>query len=228
MSGTSTREALVEHGALLFARRGVTGVTARELHEAVGARNESALHYHFGGRDGLVEEILRRHLEAIEDRRARLVAVLAAEDRTGDLRGLVHALAAPMAVDLDDPLGRAHLRLVSQLSHPALAYERPFRIVDAPAGVAVAKWVNAALRHLPRAVRAERLAALRAQLVGLFGLRALLLDEADAGALAGLVAGNGLFVENLLDVIVAGLATPPSAATVAAEQAIADATPPNG
>src|SRR5687768_410620 len=157
MAGTSTREALVEQGALLFARRGVAGVTARELHEAVGARNESALHYHFGGRDGLVDEILRRHLTAVEERRARLVAVLAAEDRTDDLRGLAHALAAPMAADLATPVGRAHLRLVAQLSHPALAYQRPFRVHDAPAGTAVAKWVARALAHLPRGVRAERL-----------------------------------------------------------------------
>ena len=63
-----TREALLEQGALLFARRGVGGVTARELHDAVGARNESALHYHFGGKDGLVLAILRVHLDAVEAR----------------------------------------------------------------------------------------------------------------------------------------------------------------
>jgi AcrR family transcriptional regulator len=217
MPGTSTREALVEQGALLFARRGVTGVTTRELHDAVGARNESALHYHFGGRDGLVSEILRQHLVTIEERRARLVAVLAAEDRTDDLRGLVHALAAPMAVELETPVGRARLRLVAQLSHPSLAYERPFRVLDAPAGTAVAKWVTRALHDLPRGVRRERLAALRSQLVGLFGQRAQLLDEAPEDGLAALAAGNAVFVENLLDVVVAGLAAPPSAATLAAE-----------
>jgi AcrR family transcriptional regulator len=223
MAGTQTRDALVEQGALLFARRGVTGVTARELHEAAGSRNESALHYHFGGRDGLVEEILRRHLEAIEARRARLVALLAAEDRTTDLRGLAHALAAPMAADLDTPLGRAHLRIVAQLSHPSLAYERPFRVIEAPAGMAVVRWLNAALASLPDGVRLERMAGLRAQLVGMFGLRAQLLDDAPDDALA---AGNDLFVENLLDVLVAGLAVAPSPATLAADAA--RAAPANG
>jgi AcrR family transcriptional regulator len=47
-------------GARLFARLGPAGVTTRQLHEAAGARNESALHYHFGGRDGLVQ-LARRH-----------------------------------------------------------------------------------------------------------------------------------------------------------------------
>ena len=210
----STREALIEHGALLFARHGVTGVTTRQLHEAVGARNESALHYHFGGRDGLVLEILRQHLDAIESRRARLLAGIVAEDRHGDLRALVHALAAPMAEDLSTPLGRAHLRLVAQLSHPSLAYQPPFRMADAaPAGIAVARWLHDALAGLPAPVRTERLALLRDQLISLFGLRAKLVD--DAGDSGGERADTELFVSNLVDVLVAGLHIEPSGDTLA-------------
>ena len=123
----STRDALLEQGALLFARHGVTGVPVKALHEAVGARNESALHYHFGSRRGLLAEILRVHLTAVERRRAVLAEEIEATGRTGDLRALVHALAAPMADDLHDPVGRAHLRLVAQLSHPSLAYDEAFR-----------------------------------------------------------------------------------------------------
>ena len=96
------------------------------------------------------------------------MAALAAEDRTGEVRGLVHALAAPMAADLDDPVGHAHLRIVAQLSHPSLAYQPPFRVTEAPAGTAVVRWLGAALSGLPAPLRVERLAALRAQLIGLF------------------------------------------------------------
>jgi AcrR family transcriptional regulator len=181
VAGTKTREALLEHGALLFARHGVTGVTARQLHEAIGARNESALHYHFGDRDGLVREILRAHLAAAEARRALLVGAIAADGRSGDVRSLVRALAAPMAADLDDPLGRAHLRLVAQLSHPSLAYGRPFVLVDAPSGKAVVRWLWQALDDLPPAIAGERLAALRSELISLFGLRAQLVDDKPIG-----------------------------------------------
>jgi AcrR family transcriptional regulator len=210
----STRDALLEQGALLFARHGVAAVSTRQLHDAIGARNESALHYHFGGRDGLVEGILRLHLEAVEARRAPLVAAIAADGREADLRALVHALAAPMDQDLPTPLGRAHLRIVAQLSHPSLAYDRPFRVVEAPAGRAVVRWLRAALEWLPQPVRTERLVALRSQLISLFGLRAQLLDEQPAGPEAA--ATGGLFFQNLLDLLVAGLAAPPSAATLAA------------
>jgi AcrR family transcriptional regulator len=217
MPRSATRDALLEQGALLFARHGVAGVTARQLHEAVGARNESALHYYFGGRTGLAGEIVRIHVEAVEARRAPLVAAIVAQDRTRDLRALVHALAAPMAADLATPVGRAHLRLVAQLNHPSLAYQPPqFAAVNAPAGAAVAKWLHQALEDLPRAVCTERLAALRGQLIGLFGMRAQLLDDGDD---APDEASTQLFVGNLLDMLVAGLATEPSPEAKAAAAA---------
>src|SRR5690606_9363124 len=163
----------------------------------------------------------RRHLEAIETRRARLVAGIVAEDRATDLRALVHALAAPMAEDLDDPIGRAHLRLVDQLNHPSLAYHVPFHGtepglgVETHAGVAVVGWLTAALAQLPGAVRTERLAMLREQLIGQFGARAQLLDDDPALCTA---ANTALFLENLLDVLVAGLAVEPSPAALAASR----------
>jgi AcrR family transcriptional regulator len=213
VAGSSTRDALLEHGALLFARHGVDGVTARQLHEAIGARNESALHYHFGDRAGLALEIVRLHLAAVEARRAPLVAAIVADDRGRDLPALLHALAAPMAEDLGSPLGRARLRLVSRLSHPSLAYGPPFRLVDAPSGSAVVGWLWEALDSLPPPIRRERLVALRWQLISLFGLRAQLADEAQDQAA---VSGPDLFLGNLVDLLVAGLSAEPSAATLAA------------
>jgi AcrR family transcriptional regulator len=213
VAGSPTRQALLEQGALLFARHGVAGVTARQLHEAIGSRNESALHYHFGDKPGLVNEILRAHLEAVEGRRAKLVVILAADERTGDVRALVHALAAPMADDLATPLGRAHLRLVARVSHPALAYERPFRVVDAPAGLAIVQWLWAALPRLPEPIVRERLAALRGQLIVLMAQRAQLLDDHPDDHDP---SGNDLFLQNLVDMLVAGLTTPPAKETLAA------------
>lgn len=210
----STRDALLEQGALLFAREGVDRVTARQLHDAIGARNESALHYHFGGKTGLVQEILRIHFAAIEARRAQFVTAIAAEDRTTDLRALVHALAAPMAASLESPLGRAHLRIVAQRSHPALAYQSPFRAVEAPAGQAVARWLREALEELPDVIREERFASLRVQLVSLFAARARLLDDGPAGH-----TRNDVFVNNLIDMLVAGLSAVPSPETIASKTA---------
>jgi hypothetical protein len=118
-----------------------------------------------------------------------------------------------MADDLATPLGRAHLRLVAQLSHPSLAYEVPFRVREAPAGASVARWLHAALAPLPDRVRRERLAVLREQLISLFGLRAQLLDDQPDRTH---LATDEVFVQNLLDMAVAGLLTPPSQSTLRA------------
>lgn len=213
MAEHSTRDALLEQGALLFAQRGVAGVTAKELHAAAGARNASALHYHFGDQNGLVGAIITLHVDAVEERRARLVAEIEASGTTGDLRALVRALAVPMADDLTTPLGRAHLRLVAQVSHPSLAYGRAFQVSDAPAGTQVARWLAAALPDLPDAIRRERLVALRAQLIGLFAFRATLRDTTPEDDVVGT---DELFVENLVDLLVAGLQAAPSEEAVAA------------
>ena len=213
MGRPDTRSALLEHGALLFARHGVGGVSVRQLHEAVGARNESALQYHFGDKAGLAGEIIQQHVAAVEARRAGLVAAIADAGRQHDVRALVHALAAPMAVDLRTPLGRAHLRLVAQLNHPALAYEQPFRDRDLPAGTAVARWLAEATAALPGAIRRERLAALREQLIGLFGARAVLRDERQDPPDG---VDDDVFLTNLVDVLVAGLTAEVSAESQAA------------
>jgi len=206
--GQRTRDALLEHGALLLARHGVARLTARQLHEAVGARNESALHYHFGSIDGLVAAIIRLHVEEVEARRVPVVDAIRGQGQTGDLRALVRALAVPMSEDLATPVGRAHLRVIAQLSHPALAYEMPFQAGDAPAGTAVVKWLWRALHGLPEVIRVERMALLRAQLISGFGLRSQLID--DDPDVHGRPEATELFVENLVDVIVAGLRAEPS------------------
>ncbi len=151
--------------------------------------------------------IITLHVDAVEERRARLAAEIEAAGAEDDVRALVRALAAPMADDLTTPLGRAHLRLVAQVSHPRLAYGRPFPVADAPSGSRVVRWLAAALPELPEPIRRERMVALRAQLIGLFAFRATLLDS---GPEPDTVGTDALFVETLVDLLVAGLQAPPS------------------
>lgn len=160
--------------------------------------------------------IITLHVDAVEQRRAALVAEIEEAGASGDLRALVRALAAPMADDLTTPLGRAHLRLVAQVSHPTLAYGPAFQVADAPAGTQVVRWLAAALPDLPEAIRRERLVALRAQLIGLFAFRATLRDTSPE---IGVVGTDELFLENLVDLLVAGLQAPPSEEAEAAAAA---------
>ena len=52
VDATRTRELLLAAGARHFAERGIHGAQMREVVRAAGQANDSAVHYHFGSRDG--------------------------------------------------------------------------------------------------------------------------------------------------------------------------------
>jgi AcrR family transcriptional regulator len=53
-----TKNQIKAAAQMLFAQRGVDGVTVQEIVNAAGQRNNAALHYHFGSK----EELIRRWL----------------------------------------------------------------------------------------------------------------------------------------------------------------------
>jgi len=111
--GTDTRVRLLEEAERLFASRGVYQATVREIIEAAGQKNVSALTYHFGSREGVLLAILTRHGDAADEQRGRLIVD---PIDTMDTRELVAALLVPMAAELGTPSGRNYLRIVAQLA----------------------------------------------------------------------------------------------------------------
>jgi AcrR family transcriptional regulator len=66
----------------LYASRGFADVSIRQIGEAAGQRNKSAVQYHFTGRDELIKAILAEHAAATERHRFAMMSPL------GDLAGL--------------------------------------------------------------------------------------------------------------------------------------------
>jgi AcrR family transcriptional regulator len=116
---SATRERLIATAEELFAERGISGVSLREINAAAGQRNSTALQYHFGDRDGLVRAVLAKHSPDVESRRHALLDEYEAAQPTADgLRTLAGALVRPSAAKLTDPDGgRAYLRIMAQLVH---------------------------------------------------------------------------------------------------------------
>jgi len=101
-TATSTR--LVRAAEQLWAAHGIDAVSLREINRVAGAKNASALQYHFGDRDGLLRAVLAKHHGSVEARRhAMLDAYEAAA--TADLRALAGALVRPLAAKLADADG---------------------------------------------------------------------------------------------------------------------------
>ncbi|GAA5153106.1 hypothetical protein GCM10023321_22910 [Pseudonocardia eucalypti] len=169
--GTSTRERLLRAGARLLARDGVHGALTRDIVRAAGQSNDSAVQYHFGSRQGLLVEILDRHVRAMEEQRKPAL------DALGPSPGLPEALAAvvePVAEELVTEEGRDFLRIIAQLA--GQAGTRTGSVPDPLVGTALA----AQLELLERAVRArlpEPLAVERVALV-ITMLTAALADRA--------------------------------------------------
>ena len=122
---TDTRGLLLRTGQHLFAQDGVFAVSLTTILQQAGQRNTSALHYHFGGRQGLLDAIIERHDESIEAERRDFLADLEQRGLDKDLRSLVAALVVPFSRKLLDTDGREFLRIIAQLSHLFDAWDHP-------------------------------------------------------------------------------------------------------
>ncbi len=92
-----TRTRLIAAAEKLFGERGLNGVTLKEITKEAGQKNESALHYHFGGKPKLVETILRARVEVIDRRRVTLVDEIEREGRQDEPHAIIWAAIEPLA-----------------------------------------------------------------------------------------------------------------------------------
>jgi AcrR family transcriptional regulator len=84
-----------------------------------GQSNDSAVGYHFGSRQGLLEAVVAKHVEAMDARRE-------VPPRTAGIRSLVDAIVRPTADLLASADGRDFLRVMEQLADlSGLASGRP-------------------------------------------------------------------------------------------------------
>jgi AcrR family transcriptional regulator len=95
----NARALLLDAAEMLFAQRGIDGVSLRQIAASAGQRNVSAVRYHFGDKQGLVDALVADRMAKIDTVRSALV------ESAGDLsrkttRELLHLLWQPL-LDLD-------------------------------------------------------------------------------------------------------------------------------
>lgn len=79
----------------LFAARGIDGVSVRAILAEAGI-NPALANYHFGGRDGLIQEILRVRLQPLDDERHRLLDEVEARGAGATLEDVLRAFHRPL------------------------------------------------------------------------------------------------------------------------------------
>lgn len=106
---TETRALLLRAGERRFARDGVNGAKLSDIVRDAGQRNDSAVGYHFGSRQGLLAAIVDQHMTAMEQ-------VREVPPDGADLHALVAAVVEPTADLLGTEEGRDFLRIMEQLA----------------------------------------------------------------------------------------------------------------
>ncbi|MBL3700534.1 TetR/AcrR family transcriptional regulator [Leucobacter luti] len=114
------REALLDAAEQLYATQGIDAVSNRKIAEHAGSANHSAVAYHFTNRDGLIRELIERHVAPLTARRAELFAQLGDSPSVHDI---VRCRVLPYFEHLDalpSPSWRAQF-LAQVRSSPAMA-----------------------------------------------------------------------------------------------------------
>jgi len=113
-SGAQTRAALLRAAERLMAAHGIEGASLNDIVTLAGQRNRSAVLFHFGGRDQLVDAIVLDHRRGINAERNRMLDAFEADGRRGGLRKLVEALVLPLADSLSSRSGRDYIVILAE------------------------------------------------------------------------------------------------------------------
>lgn len=188
----------------LIAERGQL-VPLRDIAAAAGQRNNSAVQYHFGSRDGLIEAVVAHRIAMLEVRRLELLAEHAALDEPDDVHALLEILVVPMF-----ELGTQHgigyyARFLEQIrTHPAVTDEAN---LSGDRRTSVRVIIHRLGRGLPDLAPALRVRRLRRLATVLF---ALLADHERAVEDGRVKAGDVTAWAETIDML-AGLLTAPVA-----------------
>jgi AcrR family transcriptional regulator len=195
----ATTDRLVSAAEHLFAVHGIDGVSLREINRAAGARNASALQYHFGDRDGLLRAVMVKHGREVEARRHAMLDAYEADGAT-DVRALAGALVRPLAAKLTDPDGGPqYLQIMADLMNRPRPPFDPDQLDD-PAS-SIGRWRRLVGEVLDDdATRLHRrFAAIRFAMV-----------EMGRRARSGPRADERLFTSDLVDLVAGTLSAPVS------------------
>jgi AcrR family transcriptional regulator len=139
----------------LFAERGVVNVALTQIVAESGQKNRSALHYHFGSREGVLGAVMDRRLAPINARRHALLEEL---PQGASPRAIVRADIAALALTaVEAPWGADYVSILAQLRfHPKLIGEA--LVSDANlSGIRLARQrLRTAARQIPADLLARR------------------------------------------------------------------------
>lgn len=197
--GSDTRARLLSEAARLLASGGAYQTTNREIIEAAGQKNTSALSYHFGNRGDLISAILRDVGPALDEHRGRIGGDL--DDRSPTSH-IVDALLTPYASSLLHEAGRHYVQIVDQLRGQFVGYASVAGDGE-PHLRRLLELIDARPRSLSPALRRERMIAMVTLMTAVVAERARTIEAQRSPTI-----DHGDFVQNLSAMLVGIIEAP--------------------
>ena len=171
---------MIDAAERLVAQRGLAALTVQAVQEAAGQRNKSAVQYHFGGRQGLVDALLATRMASASARRTSMLLALGGAPSTRDL---VEVLVVPLIESVLSRRPSYWARFLIQAIGDPQTGLAALASVDNQALQAAQSRLEAHLVGLPPSVRGLRVRSI-------FGYACVVLAAYEVGALpADLTAG---------------------------------------
>jgi AcrR family transcriptional regulator len=207
----TTRQRLVEAATKGFADQGIQSASLVEITRQAGQRNRGAVHYHFGGRDGLLVAVLEQHNAFLQEREMELLR-LARERPDDDVAAVVEAIVRPSVELAEQGSSGAHyLVIIAELAEqdPSSYSPEVEAALAGSGGYAVYRALRERLPDLDDELRSERFALMTAFVLGTVArrVRALASDENHRHQMP-----TDRFVANLVQMASAMLTAPTVAA----------------
>ena len=206
MASADAKERIIVAAERMIAEHG-SEVPLRDIALAAGQRNNSAVQYHFGTRDGLIDAVAEYRIADLEQRRLELLAEAEETGEPGDVRALVSALVVPMLTIPYERGATHYARFLEQVrTHPALAADTNLDRAGRAAVRLIIMRLDRALRDLSPELRHRRLRSLPTVLF------ALLADRERTVYAGDLPPDDPHSAAELVDLIIGMLTAPVSTA----------------
>ncbi|MCW9034729.1 MAG: TetR/AcrR family transcriptional regulator [Alphaproteobacteria bacterium] len=212
--GLDTRTKMILVAERMFAEMGVYAISLRQINIEAGQRNGSALHYHFGSREGLISAIFEYRMEPINQIRLELLEEVKdqASPDLPDLKSLMGALLIPGTAHLKTPGSVTHFsRFLSQAANTYSDKIQELMDNKHNSGAReIRRLFRSALRDLPEPIIKQRGMIAEQSLIQTYAAFEALKEE--KGEAVG-IEDYDLMVANLSDCIYALLTAPVSEKT---------------
>jgi AcrR family transcriptional regulator len=208
-----TRNQIKAAAQMLFARHGVDAVTIQQIVDAAGQRNNAALYYHFRTKEELIRQMVVDGAAVLDARRREMLDGLEKRGGPANIREVMLVLIMPVIELGEDERWRGYIRFTSHLqaSDPKALREA----LDNRWNAGYVECFNHLRRMLPlpAAILEQRLSILTIYANAVLSAHEAALESRNARS--SRLWGQPFTIENILDMLEAAIACPPTELTLA-------------